>query len=54
MFTVKFDTENAAFEENPEEETASVLRRIADDVRNGATEGVARDSNGNTIGRWSL
>lgn len=51
MFTVKFETDNAAFEdENMRYETARILREIAERIETGMQYGPVRDANGNTIG----
>jgi hypothetical protein len=51
---IKFNSkDNAAFcDGNREWETARILRRIADEVENGRTEGVIHDVNGNRVGEW--
>ena len=53
---IQFDCDNDAFaDDNLHEETADILKRIEKDVRHAAISGDAiRDTNGNTIGRWSL
>lgn len=55
-FTVKFDTDNAAFEdEQGETEIARILRDIADRVESGEYCGkfqTIRDLNGNDVGRF--
>ncbi len=54
MFEVNFETDNAAFADGGELEIAIILEKIADQVRNqGRTEGVIKDSNGNTVGEWN-
>ena len=52
MFTLEFSTENAAFEDSLE--VVVILERIAQKVKGGDTFGAVKDSNGNTVGRWSL
>ncbi len=56
MFTLKFDTDNAAFcEGNASSEVASILRRVASQIessRDGSRP--VFDSNGNRVGHWSL
>ena len=58
-FTLIIDTDNAAFDPDPEIEIARVLRTVAKQVGaerlaaySESTENI-RDLNGNTIGRWS-
>lgn len=54
-FTLSFDMDNAAFEgDNAGTEAARILRQVAAGVENGATEGKARDLNGNTVGSWEV
>lgn len=57
VFTVKFDMQNSAFEDNPEAETIRVLRAIADRIESdGKLSGfyeTIRDINGNDIGRFA-
>lgn len=50
---IKFDTDNAAFDEFPEIEVRGILNQIGEAVLLGITEGPCQDHNGNTIGRWS-
>jgi len=51
---IEFTTDNAAFEEDPEDEIAEVLHNIGRAIRSGATQGVILDRNGNRIGAWAL
>lgn len=51
-FVVRFDTDNAAFEESGELEVAEILIAIGERVRYGDTSGFVMDVNGNTVGRW--
>lgn len=56
-FTLKIETDNAAFDENHGEEVARILREIADNLNFGnvfGLDGTARDINGNTVGEWTL
>lgn len=53
-FSIEFECDNAAFEEDPAQEVSRILTRTASHVLNGHTEGRVKDINGNTIGRWSL
>lgn len=58
-FEVRFDCDNAAFDEHPASEVASILRRVAEKVRevgitaDAPASGYVRDSNGNVVGRWA-
>jgi CBS domain-containing protein len=46
--------DNAAFEDDPLEEVARILRAVADRIESGNDEGPVRDENGNTVGRFSV
>lgn len=52
--TIEFTTDNAAFDERPEEEVSAILNRLqASILRNGLTPHLSyplRDSNGNRVG----
>ena len=50
MFTLKFETDNAAFDEDHRQETARILREIAREIEGGLNDGPVRDINGNKIG----
>jgi hypothetical protein len=56
MLTLKIDTDNAAFQDDPEE-LARLLSELAGLFRNGLPDDVCygrlRDAYGNTCGRWS-
>lgn len=53
--SIEFKTDSAAFEEGDAwQETARILREIAEALERTEDNGIIRDSNGNTIGRWSL
>lgn len=54
MFKLEFDTDNDAFGNDPSNETASILRELADVIASGHRSGVARDRNGNTVGTFEL
>jgi hypothetical protein len=50
--TISIETENAAFEENPEAEVISILRKLADwFYDNGLQARNVLDSNGNKVGK---
>lgn len=54
-FVLSFTTNNAAFADGDgPEECARILRRIADKVSGGDESGMIVDSNGNSIGQWSV
>ncbi len=44
---VRFETENAAFDDSLTEEAARIMRAIADSLDRGAMEGKVLDANGN-------
>ena len=55
MFSVKFETGNFAFDDDELlPECADTLRTIAEQMDHGATDGIVRDMNGNTIGKWKI
>lgn len=56
MFTLKFKTDNEAFHDNKNVEVARILRAAAHAVEIGsdAITLAIFDSNGNTIGRFTL
>lgn len=54
MFTMKLETDNAAFVDGREDEVADLLSRVARLVRKGYLCGPLHDSNGNTCGSWDL
>ncbi len=67
MFTMGFETGNAAFDDLPVAEVQRVLRLAADHLEPSAEnagsrpaeglltiQGYCRDSNGNTVGNWTL
>ena len=51
-YRLTFETDNAAFAENPRQEIEQILQFIAESIFHG-DGGKIRDSNGNTIGSWS-
>lgn len=58
-FKLEFKTDNAAFHEDEyamAEEVSSILKGVAEKIAaaDGTTEGPVRDTNGNTVGKWSL
>lgn len=53
MFTMKFSTANAAFDDK-EAEVSRILRDIAECVERGLTNGRVADYNGNVVGKWEL
>lgn len=53
MFTMKFSTDNAAFDDEAHE-VSRILKEVAAQVERGSDYGTVRDVNGNTIGEWSF
>lgn len=54
-FQIRFKLTGAAFEdENRIEETARILRGIAERIDAGRDSGTVHDINGNRIGEWSM
>lgn len=56
MFTVTFETGNAAFDDGGDGryEASRLLREVADRLVEGDTEGRVRDTNGNKVGTFSM
>ena len=55
MFNLTIKTDNAAFQEGqPADEVARILREIAGKLEEGDSNGPAFDSNGNTVGTFTL
>lgn len=53
-FKLEFSTSNAAFEDNLEMESHYIVLGVAEAIREGRRSGKVRDTNGNTVGEWSL
>ena len=53
-FTMTIDSSNAAFEDEPGEELAGILRIVAAKVAEGYTSGPLYDTNGNRVGSFDL
>jgi hypothetical protein len=52
---MRIETNNAAFEEDPERELAALLRAVAKKIEAlAATAGAVLDSNGNKVGWWEI
>lgn len=55
MFTLKFATDNSAFEgEGGFSETVRILRKVANRIEDGDGSGNCFDINGNLVGTWNL
>lgn len=54
-FVLEFNMDNAAFEDNYLAEVAYVMRGVMSQCASETqTDGIIRDSNGNTIGKWDV
>jgi hypothetical protein len=53
-FSMKIQCDTAAFADDLTGEIGRALTAVADALGEGGTEGNIRDSNGNTVGKWSL
>jgi hypothetical protein len=51
-FTLEFNTDNAAFEDDANSEPARILQEVYLKVADGYAYGPCIDVNGNTVGRW--
>jgi hypothetical protein len=54
MFTLNFETDNAAFENFPEAEIARILDSVRAVVEEGCTSGRVFDINGNKVGTFEF
>ena len=54
LFTLQIETGNAAFDESPASELARILRKAADRIEAGQSEGYLFDHNGNRCGTYSI
>lgn len=54
MFKLEFETDNAAFEEDKASQIEHIIATVAQRIHDGETRGLARDTNGNVVGQWSL
>ena len=52
-FTMTVESANAAFEDEPDEEMARILRIVAEKIDDGYMAGPLLDRNGNTVGHFS-
>jgi hypothetical protein len=53
-FTMQFDMDNAAFDDDPATEAARIIEEVASLIKEGAESGECRDINGNFIGNWRM
>lgn len=54
MFTLRIETDNETFTDNPKAEIARILRETADRLESGRYVNKLRDLNGNTVGSAEL
>ena len=54
IFTLKIDSENAAFSDYPKIETVRILQDVAEKLERGCDFGAVMDINGNHVGDWSM
>lgn len=54
QFRVLLSTDNAAFEDGRDFETARILRDVAGRLENGESGGTVRDINGNRVGDYGF
>ena len=52
-FTCSFNMDNESFTDDPQQETARILKKIASQLGNSLSNGIL-DTNGNKIGNWSI
>lgn len=52
MFTIKFETNNDAFADDPQTEICRILGVIQKSLMNNGSGGHVKDVNGNKIGQW--
>ena len=54
MFTLRIETKNAAFSDDPAYEVARIVLEVAERISAGATEGRVHDEAGNVVGHFRL
>jgi hypothetical protein len=54
MFKIYLKTNNAAFTDDRDSELARILREVANQIEAGDSHGRCHDSNGNTVGEWTI
>lgn len=54
MFTLRINTDNAAFDGGDLCEVARILRQVADKLDRGHENGTCRDCNGNDVGSFDM
>lgn len=55
MFRVEIETSNAVFDDDDQAriEIAHLLDGLSNKLTTGVNEGILKDTNGNTVGKWS-
>lgn len=53
QFIIQFFTGNADFADDYEGEVEKVLNQVIKQVKQGRTDGILKDTNGNNVGNWS-
>jgi hypothetical protein len=51
--SIKFKTDNAAFEDGAEYEAGRILNELVEKIEMGYRTGAVYDYNGNSVGEWS-
>ena len=54
MFKLTIETDNAAFDPDTHYEVSRILRNVIEKIGAGVSEGTLVDSNGNSVGKFSL
>ncbi len=52
--TIHVKTDNAAFSDDPDSEQYTVVRDVLHRIRDGERAGTLHDSNGNTVGKFTV
>lgn len=52
--TLSFDMDNATFDDEPASEASDILLAVAAQIREGLSDGLCVDVNGNTVGSWFI
>lgn len=54
LVSIRIETDNAAFLPHPEDESARLIRRVANMIEQSEYSGTLHDYNGNLVGEWSV
>lgn len=52
--TLSFNMDNAAFADDPASEASDILQAVATQIREGLSDGLCVDVNGNKVGNWFI